>query len=601
MSGRISREYIQRLLDHTDIVDVISARVDLKLSGRNFVACCPFHKEKTPSFSVSREKQFYHCFGCGVSGDAIGFLIAFEHIDFLSAVQDLSKLAGLTVPAQEMSAEDDQRFLYKKELLGLLVKASSIYSDNLRHSVNAKNYLQGRGISAVSIDNYQLGYALPAWTGLVDRFASQEGLAKKLIAVGLVIEKDTGRLMYDRFRDRIIFPIRDIKGNVVGFGGRALKDEKPKYLNSPESIVFSKGNEVFGLYEAIRSNRSPERMIVVEGYMDVISLSQHGFQNAVATLGTAINGSQIEKIFKFTNEIVFCFDGDAAGNNAAKKSVQIVLPLLSSSRVVKYLFLKDGNDPDSFIHKFGRDAFDAQLNAAVNCSDYIFSLAARGRPLDSPEARASFSEQSLTYIKQVPDGLYKQQLLSELASRAKLVNVPSGDVEVPQSVYSDIPEYGEPEVDANLPEKALDYLARLDAQAVAILIEYPSLFVEVVQQFTDWNKLLEQLPQLRLFQVGGMLKGYEGVSRAKVMGILAAAKEFTEQDRVWWDFVLSQCHGNRSQSIAKIDLFSLINRIYDYAQRELPLKELINLSARRGLTELEKQQLKDLVSKKREI
>lgn len=604
MAGKVPQEYIQVLLDHLDIVDVIGSRVTLKAAGRNFVACCPFHQEKTPSFSVSREKQFYHCFGCGVSGDAINFLIEFEKIDFLTAVHNLSREAGLTVPLKDNDGNDNKEALYKRELTVLLKEISEIYHSNLIISDAAKEYLDRRKISSVSIESFGVGYALPVWRSLVDKFSDRANDTKKLASIGMFIQGNNGRGLYDKFRDRIIFPIRDIKGNVVGFGGRTINDDKPKYLNSSESLIFSKGKEVFGLYEAIKFDRNPRRLMVVEGYMDVISLSQHGFHNAVAALGTSINQHQIEKLFKVTSEVIFCFDGDKAGINAARKSLETILPILYSGRIVKYLFLQDGNDPDSFINKFGLSEFEKKLSAAWNCSEYIFHLASGNGPLDSPEAMTLFAQQSLAYIQQVPDGLYKEQLLSELSRRTGL---PFKSLSPEMELASKTVIVGNVEAEApdgsgeaKLLDRKAAYLNKLDMQASAILIEYPELFGELAARRPDWRELQQLLPEFRCFHLMAMLSDSPESNRAKLMGKLAAMREFNGVERAWWDEVLTLCAASTSLLIGKNNLFSILDSISKYILRDVPIQSLVDVSEARSLTELEKQELKTLLSRKKD-
>jgi DNA primase len=405
MAGRFNQAFLDDLLSRIDIVELIDARVPLKRSGgSNYVACCPFHNEKTPSFNVSRPKQFYHCFGCGTSGDAIGFVMAFDRLAFPEAVARLAESVGIPLPADGRTASEDEEARLAQRLFEVQEKAARFYAHQLKvHPAAgaAVDYLKRRGISGEVARRYQLGYAPPAWNNLPSELPAEE-----LRAAGLLISK--GSSDYDRFRNRIMFPIRDRRGRIVGFGGRVLDDAVPKYLNSPETPVFKKGREVYGLHEALAASRQIERLIVVEGYMDVIALNQFGLPNAVATLGTATSPEQVALLFRHAEELVFCFDGDTAGRKAAWKALQAVLPVLTEGRTARFLALPQAQDPDSLIRREGADRFSERLAGAQLLSDYFFAELARELSLDTIEGRTMLIKRARPLLQTLKPGPFRQ-------------------------------------------------------------------------------------------------------------------------------------------------------------------------------------------------
>ncbi|MDF9393018.1 MULTISPECIES: DNA primase [Methylococcus] len=414
MAGRLPREFIDDLIARIDIVDLIDARVPLKKSGSNFMARCPFHSEKTPSFSVSREKQFYHCFGCGAHGNAISFLMDYERQSFPEAVETLAALAGIDLPkATATPGANPSASLQLQPVYDILERAAGFYVQQLRDhpdAEQAKVYLLKRGLTGEIARHYGLGYAPPGWNNL-----PADWPRAPLIQSGLIIEKD--RSCYDRFRHRIMFPIRDRRGRVIGFGGRTLGEETPKYLNSPETEVFKKGKELYGLHELLESAPRPRRILVVEGYLDVIALAQHGVHDAVATLGTSTSTEHVRLLFRFTREIVFCFDGDTAGRKAAWRALEASLPLLQEGREIRFMHLPTGEDPDSLIRQEGREAFERRIGQSSPCSDYLFRTLQRDLDLRSVEGRATLQKQARELLDRLPVGVFKtlmEQRLSEL-------------------------------------------------------------------------------------------------------------------------------------------------------------------------------------------
>jgi DNA primase len=408
--GLIPASFIDELMARTDIVEVINARVPLKKAGREYKACCPFHGEKTPSFTVSPTKQFYHCFGCGAHGTALGFLMDYEHLGFPEAVEELASLAGLEVP-REASAAPDRR----PDLFTVLDAAAQFYREQLKQAPEAIRYLKARGIGGATAAIFGIGYAPEAWDALLKRLGPDEAGARRLLAAGLVIERDQGGC-YDRFRGRVMFPIRDARGRVIGFGGRVLGQEEPKYLNSPETALFHKGKELYGLYEARQALREIPRLMVVEGYMDVIGLREAGIAWAVATLGTATTPEHLERLFRVTEEVVFCFDGDRAGRQAAWRALENALPALRDGRQVRFLFLPEGEDPDSLVRKEGAEAFTGRLADALPLSEYLHDTLAAQVDTGSLDGRARLAELAKPMIAKVPDGVFRALLVRRIAA-----------------------------------------------------------------------------------------------------------------------------------------------------------------------------------------
>jgi DNA primase len=425
----IPQSFIQELLTRADIVDIVGRHVQLKKGGANFMGLCPFHGEKSPSFSVSPTKQFYHCFGCGVSGDAIKFMTEYGGMTFIEAVKDLAQQYGLQVPEDDVSPQDRARAAQMREqqatLTSVLEKAGVAYIKALRNSERAIDYFKGRGVSGEVAKTFGLGYAPEGWRSLASVFPDYND--PLLVESGLVITGEPGdenaageAKRYDRFRDRVMFPIRNVKGECIGFGGRVLSDEKPKYLNSPETPVFSKGRELYGLFEARTALREHGYALVTEGYMDVVALAQLGFANAVATLGTACTADHVQKLFRFTDSVVFSFDGDGAGRRAARKALDAALPFATDVRTVKFLFLPAEHDPDSYIREHGQEGFAAAVAKAVPLSRFMLDAAGEGCDLDTAEGRAHMASNARPLWSLMPDGALKRQLLAEIADKVQI-------------------------------------------------------------------------------------------------------------------------------------------------------------------------------------
>jgi DNA primase len=419
MAGRIPQSFIDELLTRTDIVDVIDERVPLKKAGREYKACCPFHTEKTPSFTVSQTKQFYHCFGCGEHGTVISFLMDYEHMDFVEAVEELARRAGLEVPHE--ARIDKDKIPAARSYYDLLERVSAYYQEQLRshpQAGRAIDYLKNRGLSGEVAARFKIGFAPPGWENLAAALHADSDTQKALLELGLTIQRDDGKSAYDRFRDRIQFPIHDRSGRTIGFGGRVLDNSTPKYLNSPESPVFHKGRELYGLFEARKAVRHLERILVVEGYMDVVALAQFDINYVVATLGTATTHEHLERLFRTVPEVVFCFDGDRAGREAAWRALENTLPVLRDGREARFLFLPDGEDPDSLVRKIGRETFEQRIAGAVHLSDFFFERLSGQLDLDSIDGRARLVDLARPLLAKLPDSMFHQLMVERLAELA---------------------------------------------------------------------------------------------------------------------------------------------------------------------------------------
>jgi DNA primase len=425
----IPQSFIQELLARADVVEIVGRYVQLKKGGANFMGLCPFHGEKSPSFSVSPTKQFFHCFGCGKNGNAITFLMEHAGMNFVEAVKDLAGQYAMQVPEEDASPQDRERAAQQREkqatLTDVLEKAGEAYRKHLKSSPRTIDYLKGRGLSGDIAKRFGLGYAPEGWRSLASVFANYDDplLAESgLVIVGEDPESSSGQAAkrYDRFRDRVMFPIRNVKGECIGFGGRVLGEGTPKYLNSPETPVFSKGRELYGLFEARQALREQGYVLVTEGYMDVVALAQLGFPNAVATLGTACTADHVQKLFRFTDNVVFSFDGDAAGRRAARKALDGALPYATDVRSVRFLFLPPEHDPDSYIREFGQAAFARYVSDATPLSRFLLEVAREGCDLATAEGRAHMAANARPLWTLLPEGTLKRQLLSEIADAVQI-------------------------------------------------------------------------------------------------------------------------------------------------------------------------------------
>ncbi len=444
MAGRIPQPFIDEVVARSDIVEVIGARIPLKKAGREFKACCPFHSEKSPSFWVSPDKQFYHCFGCGAHGTVIGFLMQYEKMEFFDAVADLAQRAGLEMPREALKSGDAG----SADLYDVMARVARFFEQNLADNERARRYVIARGIDAKTTAKFALGFAPDSWDALLNRFAARDEDRRRILQLGLIVERDTrggerAAGFYDRFRDRLMFPIRDSRGRILGFGGRIIDQGEPKYLNSPETPLFHKGRELYGLYEARQARADFTRLMIVEGYMDVVRLHQAGITYAVATLGTATTQEHLSKIFRLTSEVVFCFDGDRAGRQAAWRAMDNALPLARDGRELKFMFLPEGHDPDTLVAQEGPEAFENRLNTALPLSEYLIQQLMTDVDLRSIDGRAKLKALAAPLFARMPEGIYREMLADRLAAR---VGMPAATLkksfagESPKGTASERPE-----------------------------------------------------------------------------------------------------------------------------------------------------------------
>ena len=579
MRGRIPREFIDELLARLDVVEVINRRVPLKKAGKDFKACCPFHNEKTPSFTVSRPKQFYHCFGCGVSGTAITFLMEFEHLSFPEAVEELAGEAGLEVPDTGPARSGDNPTLPLLEILG---EASRYYKDQLRSHTDASTtiaYLKQRGLTGEIAAQFDLGYAPTGWDNLSSTAGNEEKL-DLMVKAGLISKRESGG-HYDRFRARVIFPIHDSKGRVIAFGGRLLDEGEPKYLNSPETPVFHKGSELYNLHRARSAIAQQQMSIVVEGYMDVLALAQHGIDHCVATLGTATTTTHLQRLFRLAPSIVFCFDGDRAGRDAAGRALEIALPLLESGRQVSFLFLPDGEDPDSVIRDQGADTFRTLIDSATPLPDLLFDTLLNQTDLTRMDGKARLATLARPLISRVPEGPLRelmQQRLSDLTGVA-----PSGLgglATTPPTV---------PHKRASARSKRLSPLAT----AISVLVQRPQLATGLdlptavvdtqddpgVQLLTKVHGFARENPQLT---TASLIERFRGDEQQPTLEKLASRNHLVDDDGL--EIFLAET------------LATLASQSIDDT-----IAELLRLASDRELSGIEKQQLGELYQQRESV
>ncbi|NQY51830.1 MAG: DNA primase [Piscirickettsiaceae bacterium] len=501
MIGKISSEFIDDLLIQVNIIDIIYSRIPLQKSGKNLRACCPFHTEKTASFTVSLEKQFYHCFGCGAHGTAISFLMEYERMDFLESVQELAVHSGIKVPTSSFSPNITNH----QSCYNLLDKVSQYFIDQLHcHHQHDKfeDYLRQRGLSAQIIEKFHIGMAADSWNDLLKKFGDTEQDKKRLNDVGL-LSHNKG-YTYDRFRNRIMFPILNRRGRIVGFGGRVLNDDMPKYLNSPETMVFHKGYELYGLYQAIQANHRLDKIIIVEGYMDVIVMANYGINNAVATLGTAITSEHLRQLLRSAPEIIFCFDGDRAGSEASWRAAENTLPMLGGNHEFKFIALPSGEDPDSLLRKEGPYKFNQLIKNAQSYSDYFFSILKNRVNINSMDGRSRLVEIVKPYLWNIPIGVYREMLeqrLSEISQISILV----------LNRHLSKPIINKDKRTSHLPAKVISPVR----MAITVLLQYPG-FYKCVNKY-DHIKILEQPGIDVLLRLLKILRIYPHLNTAAIL------------------------------------------------------------------------------------
>lgn len=481
MKGIIPRSFIDDLIARTDIVELINSRVKLKKAGRDYQACCPFHHEKSPSFTVSQSKQFYHCFGCGVHGNVISFLMEYDKLEFVEAVEELAAIHHLEVPRENQHARENQRpqasYKTRRNLYELLDSVAKFYQSQLQQDQASLEYLQGRGVSPEVMQRFEIGFAPNSMESVLRQFGKNQEDVQKLLDTGMLSRNERGRV-YDRFRNRVMFPIRDKRGRVIAFGGRVMGDEKPKYLNSPESATYHKGNELYGLYQALQANENPEFLFVVEGYMDVVALAQFGIDNAVASLGTATTGEQIQLMFRCTEQIICCYDGDRAGREAAWRAFENALPHLHDGRQLKFIFLPDGEDPDTFVRSQGKEGFEAYQQNAQSLSDFMFNALLAQVDLSSKEGKSKLAALALPLLNRIPGETLRLYLRNILGQKLGILD--------PTQLEAMLPQRQAPQPQATTPTIKRTPMRLL----IALLLQNPSL-VQIVPDISPLTSLQE--------------------------------------------------------------------------------------------------------------
>ena len=639
MAGLIPQSFIDDLLNRTDIVDVVSSRVQMKKAGKNYTACCPFHKEKTPSFSVSPDKQFYYCFGCGAGGNALGFIMDHDNLDFPQAVEELAKAAGMEIPREEGGRPHKPRQPTDSPLYPLLTAAADYYRQSLKSHPARKvavEYLKGRGLTGEIARDFGLGFAPPGWDNLFKHLSNDTLQQKAMIDAGLLVENaETGK-RYDRFRDRVMFPIRDSRGRIIAFGGRVLGDDKPKYLNSPETPVFHKGQELYGLFEARKFNRSLDEIIVVEGYMDVIALAQQGLRNAVATLGTATSEEHMKRLFRVVPSVLFCFDGDQAGRNAAWRALEATLSCLQDGRRARFLFLPEGEDPDTLVRSEGTDAFKARINQhAQPLADYFFQQLTEEADPRSLEGKAHMVTLAAPLIDKVPGAnlrtLMRQRLteitglthdmVSQLAQSApvKPQAQPAYDPGIDYDAMPDYSDFQQPDVYIPQQEwtpkkpgaggkkwenKPWDKKGKRGAEReqawVPVGVEPPTL--------TALRTLLHHPQLAKKVEDAGHFAAEDQTNNQLLIALVEAVQKNPKLSSIQ---LLSRWHGTEQGRLLQrllekewlIDADNLEQQFFDTItslsarQRERNLEQLLRKARQGELSTEEKNQLRDLLSR----
>jgi len=586
----IPQEFIDELLARTDIVQIIEPRVALKKRGKDYQGLCPFHNEKSPSFTVSQDKGFYHCFGCQAHGSALHFLQEYERMDFVSAVEMLAARVGMEVPRQNdglpKEVHRERRTIYE-----ILERSSDFYKDQLRNypsRARAVDYLKSRGLSGEIARDFCLGYAPAEWDSLQTAMATSNYDRELLIKSGMLIENTDEDRSYDRFRDRVMFPIRDLRGKTIAFGGRIIGDGKPKYLNSPETPVFHKGRELYGLYEARRRTARLEQVIVVEGYMDVVALAQHGIDYSVATLGTATTSDHIERLYRLVSKIIFCFDGDDAGRKAAWKALDTVLGFLQDGRSAVFLFLPDGEDPDSLIRKDGKERFEERLQEATSFTDFFYSHLEIGLDMSTPEGKAALSKLAVPLIHRIPEGVFKQLVIDGLSERVgldveKLMSASKGYQQEKRAYVDDAPTSSY----ATEPKAMVPHRDDLDSQvdqAISMLLIQPELIDLFEPQ--DYAHLASDPTTHLLVKLVEYVSGQDNPEPAKILSHFNGTPDFERIQRL----------SNREQLL---DVSQFADEFQGILKKQLTRMEAE--SKKRGIEELLRKPMSALSEEEREI
>ncbi|MGJ8692988.1 MAG: DNA primase [Thalassotalea sp.] len=580
----IPRQFIDDLIARTDIVEIIDTRVSLKKAGKNYQACCPFHTEKSPSFTVSRDKQFYHCFGCGAHGNAISFLMEYERLEFVDCIDELASLHGMDVPKEENNQspaqlkQQQQANAQRKDDYQLMESISLFYQQQLKvaHDKNiAIDYLKSRGLTGQIAKRFGIGYISDAWDGMMNQFSNNQQISQQLIDLGMAIQGDKNR-PYDRFRGRIMFPIRDKRGKVIGFGGRIINDGTPKYLNSPETRIYSKGQELYGLHEAKQACSNLTRLVVVEGYMDVVALAQHGVDYAVASLGTATTSEQLQTLFRTVKEVICCYDGDRAGRDAAWRAMDNALPMIQDGYSLKFVFLPDGEDPDSVIRMQGQQAFEKILDNATPLSEFLFEQLFQNVDIRTAEGKGAAITAFKPYLEKLPESHLKDAIVTKLAN-----HFGSGNE---QQLGKMTNSFANKATKSNAPKQLRITPIRL---AIALLLEHP----HIVKALPDIS-ILQHLTMPGIPLLNQIIAICHHKTDIKTAQLIEYFRD-TEQGRQLTKLMCIEHHVEPENAESMfIDIIeSLLTVFIEQRTEQLLAKEQAS-----GLSKIEKQELQSLLS-----
>jgi DNA primase len=601
MAGRIPQSFIDELTARADIVELIGSRVEMKKAGREYRACCPFHNEKTPSFWVSPQKQFYHCFGCGAHGTALGFLMEYDKLSFPEAIEELAGRLGLDVPREASSQPDNTGST--QPLYDMNLKVAKHFASVLPGDARAREYAKKRGLTRETVDKFMIGFAPNSWNELLKRFGATESDKKVLFDCGLVIERErtdsrTLDRFYDRFRDRLMFPIRDSRGRVLAFGGRIVDQGEPKYLNSPETLLFHKGRELYGLYEVRQSRATLKRLMVVEGYMDVARLHQAGVNYAVATLGTATTPEHLRRIFKLVNEVVFCFDGDKAGRAAAWRALNNALPEAREGRQIRFLFLPEGHDPDSLVGEEGREKFEKRLETSLPLSEYLVQALAEQADLSHADGRAQFAELARPLVTKVTPGVYRDLLIDRLSESIKL-----SSVRLNQLWFNEVTDNrgnhlsgGDPAIEAGLPFSSQGRRAAqrprdggggkgLVTKAVKLLVHFPPIARRISGAQLTQLEMNEDAGARFLFELIDQLQQEPAAHTAQFLERWRDRPELARLQALAAEELLGH-----EEASASLELIAAIEKL----ALEPTIRRLDELMAKGDLSDDERAELKEL-------
>ncbi|RUQ93365.1 DNA primase [Legionella septentrionalis] len=571
MTGLIPRPFIDELLNRTDIIELIDSYVPLKKRGNSHLACCPFHNEKTPSFNVLAKKQFYHCFGCGASGNAISFIMNYLHLGFVETIETLALRVGMQVPREENHSHNKSSDLYQ-----LLKQVAQFFQKQLKENQETISYLKKRGVSGEIARLYQLGYAPSGWHVLETQFKSRRN---ELIAAGMLVQKENGQT-YDRYRHRVIFPIHDRHGRIIGFGGRILASEQqPKYLNSPETVIFQKNRELYGLHQIIQQKTVINHIVVVEGYMDVIALAEHGILNAVATLGTATSTFHIQLLSKHTKNIIFCFDGDAAGRKAAWRALESTLPSLNEGLAANFIFLPEGHDPDSLVRAEGKDKFLQRLQQAIPLNQYFFTTLTEDYDSTNLSSRTQLVNAAKPYLLKMPEGPYKEMMLDELARLTRIE-------------HHRLTQLLEDKVSINLHDASVNMARSPLRLAVALLLQNPELYQAHSQELPP--HLLDAPNQAILQTLIQQIAEHPGINTASLVEFWRDSNLFESMNKLAaWDHQVPEA----ALSKEFLDIMNFLIK----QNRENKIQQLLEKSRTMSLTESDRLQLQDMLKERHKV